>query len=115
MADTNETTLVICFGVFTLLATLAGLHYRDSLCCLCCRVLFNAWHRRRLDVVYVSHALIQSADVVEDVEATAGLIHRISTTQSLDTDHALVEMQPHTTFPLYFDTSMVSPEATSVT
>lgn len=102
MTDSNEATLVICFGIFTLLATLAGLHYRDSLCCLCCGVLFNAWHHRTLDVV-------------EDVEATAGMIHRISSTQSLDTNHALVEMQPHMTFPLFFDTSLSSPVATSFT
>ncbi|KAH3997535.1 hypothetical protein HBI26_202890 [Parastagonospora nodorum] len=53
--------------------------------------------------------------VVEDVEATADMIHRSSTSQSLDTNHALVEMQPRTIFPLYFDSSMISPEAISIT
>ncbi|CBX92015.1 predicted protein [Plenodomus lingam JN3] len=39
----NETTLVICFGIITIIATVAGLHYRDSLCCLMCRSLVGAW------------------------------------------------------------------------
>jgi hypothetical protein len=45
MPESNENTLVILFGVFTLVATLASLHYRDSLCCLFCRSLINAWSR----------------------------------------------------------------------
>ncbi|KAH3917084.1 hypothetical protein HBI56_122530 [Parastagonospora nodorum] len=46
---------------------------------------------------------------VEDVEAAAGMIHRRSTGLSLETDHTFVEMQPHTTLLLYFDSSMTSP------
>jgi hypothetical protein len=109
MTDTNEATSVISFGIFTLLATLAGLHYRDSLCCLPCCVLFNAWNHRTLDAAHDWLLLINSADGVEDIEATAGMIDRRSTGLSLETDHTFVEMQPHTTLPLYFDSSMTSP------
>ncbi|KAF2833896.1 hypothetical protein CC86DRAFT_279364 [Ophiobolus disseminans] len=47
MTDSNETTLLLSFGIITILATLAGLHYRDSLCYLCCRTILRAWQSRR--------------------------------------------------------------------
>ena len=44
MSETGNTTeikLVIVFGIFSLFISLASLHYKDSLCCLC----FHSLHR----------------------------------------------------------------------
>ncbi|KAF2635096.1 hypothetical protein P280DRAFT_412255 [Massarina eburnea CBS 473.64] len=42
-SSSTDTALLISFGILTLLATIAGLHYRDSLFCLLCRSLHHAW------------------------------------------------------------------------
>ncbi|KAF1828515.1 hypothetical protein BDW02DRAFT_227050 [Decorospora gaudefroyi] len=89
MSDSNETTLLICFGIFTLMATLASLHYRDSLCCLFCRSLMRAWSR------------IPDTDV----EAMAGMQHGLRRALH-EEDEAIIELQPRPSFPLYFDSAL---------
>ncbi|KAF2690875.1 hypothetical protein K458DRAFT_64111 [Lentithecium fluviatile CBS 122367] len=43
--DSTDTLLLIAFGVLTILIAIAGIHHRDSLCCLFCRSLHQAWNR----------------------------------------------------------------------
>jgi hypothetical protein len=43
MANDNDVPLIVSFGVLTIFITIAGLHYRDSLCCFACRTLSAAW------------------------------------------------------------------------
>lgn len=105
MSDTNETTLVICFGIFTLLATLAGLHYRDSLCCLFCRSLMAAWSRSMYypGLSESVNSLCTDRDI--DIEALAGTQH--SSRRNLRAeDETFVELQPCPSIPLYFNTSL---------
>lgn len=85
----NETTLVICFGIITIIATVAGLHYRDSLCCLMCRSLVGAW---------------STTDTDRDIEAVAGL-QTTSRHRSQDEDGSSIELEPRRTLPLYFDST----------
>ncbi|KAF2127326.1 hypothetical protein P153DRAFT_387869 [Dothidotthia symphoricarpi CBS 119687] len=89
MSGSSDTSLVILFGIFTLIATLAGLHYRDSLCCLICRSLLRAWSDE------ASHI---------DVEATAGLRGGLNRIFDSD-DEAVIELQPRLSFPVYLDSS----------
>ncbi|KAF2846268.1 hypothetical protein T440DRAFT_482634 [Plenodomus tracheiphilus IPT5] len=93
MADNNETTLVICFGIFTLLTTIPGLHYRDSLCCLVCRSLVRAWY----------------IDPDIDIEAVAGVQHA-GRRRSLNENDLIVELQPRRSLPLYFDGATIVPD-----
>ncbi|KAH8730302.1 hypothetical protein GQ44DRAFT_701140 [Phaeosphaeriaceae sp. PMI808] len=86
MANNTETSLIISFGIFTLIAALASLHYRDSLCCLCFRSLLRAWHH----------------DI--DIEAMAGLLHAPSG-RNVTLAHTVIELQPQSSIPLYLDTS----------
>ncbi|KAF2035389.1 hypothetical protein EK21DRAFT_106925 [Setomelanomma holmii] len=79
--DTTNTILVVCFGILTILVTIAGFHVRDSVFCSCFRGLFVTWS--------------QGEDV--DIEARAGLVGR-----SGYQDDA-VEMQPRLTLPLYYE------------
>ncbi|KAF2256278.1 hypothetical protein BU26DRAFT_18157 [Trematosphaeria pertusa] len=40
---TTDTVLLATFGVLSLIAAVAGIHYRDSLCGIFCRQLRRAW------------------------------------------------------------------------
>ncbi|KAF2471528.1 uncharacterized protein BDR25DRAFT_367207 [Lindgomyces ingoldianus] len=42
---TTEATLAIIFGIMTLIATIAGIHYRDSLCCVLFQNAQGAWYQ----------------------------------------------------------------------
>ncbi|KAI8934189.1 hypothetical protein NX059_008938 [Plenodomus lindquistii] len=90
MANISNNTLVICFGVLTLLVTVAGLHYRDSLCCMIGRSLVGAW----------------TTDNDVDIEAMAGLQHTGSRLGIQNDDYA-VELQPLRSIPLYLDDVIV--------
>ena len=97
-----DTSLVLSFGIFSLIATLAALHYRDSLCCLCCRTR-SCEHGINVRSRPMQDFFTNSAQGSEiDVEAAAGTQN--SPTFSPPTNQpAVIELQPHPTFPLYFD------------
>ncbi|KAF1960224.1 hypothetical protein CC80DRAFT_465931 [Byssothecium circinans] len=82
--SSTDTTLLVSFGVLTLIVAIAGIHYRDSLFCLLCRSLHRAW----------------TLDASHDVESTAGIeLHQRSYNASV------IELQPRLSLPLYYDTS----------
>ncbi|KAF2127191.1 hypothetical protein P153DRAFT_406464, partial [Dothidotthia symphoricarpi CBS 119687] len=69
----NEIHIVIAFGVVSVLVALASLHYRDSLCCFLCQVLYQ----------------VVSRDDALDTEATAG-----ATTYDQASHNDTITMQP---------------------
>ncbi|KAF2872621.1 hypothetical protein BDV95DRAFT_542850 [Massariosphaeria phaeospora] len=81
--STTSTALLVTFGIFTLLTTIAGIHYRDSLCCLFYRSLHGAW----------------SQQVDSEVEIRYGS----DPDQDNDLEDGVYEMQPRLSLPLYLD------------
>ncbi|KAH7085026.1 hypothetical protein BKA63DRAFT_498768 [Paraphoma chrysanthemicola] len=85
MPDNNDpvnTALVICFGILTIIATIAGFHVRDSVFCSCFRGLFVAWSR--------------NSDI--DIEASAGLVG-----SEQHQDSMVFELQPRMSLPIYYE------------
>jgi hypothetical protein len=110
MSNSSETSLVVSFGIITLVATLAGLHYRGSLCCLFCRTLIRAWSHSMshlIDLLVVLGLRIPDTDV--DIEAIAGTQHNFHRSSRHD-DEAVIALQPRPLCPLYFDSSVIETE-----
>ncbi|KAF2117535.1 hypothetical protein BDV96DRAFT_685255 [Lophiotrema nucula] len=75
----KEATIALTFGVLTLIMTIAGFHYRDSICCYCLGVL-------RLN---------------------GRLRHRIQDHESENNDE--IELQPRRlSVPLYLDSTLLN-------
>jgi hypothetical protein len=108
MSDSSNTALVLSFGIITLLATLAGLHYRDSLCCLCCRSLIRAWRHSTFAPSQGIFGLTLSEGAEFDLEAAAGL-QRSSSGTFEHRDSTVIELQPRRALPLYLDASGSEP------
>ncbi|KAH7380015.1 hypothetical protein BKA66DRAFT_571097 [Pyrenochaeta sp. MPI-SDFR-AT-0127] len=88
MSDTNETdtALVVTFGIFTIIATIAGFHVRDSVFCSFLRSLLVVWSRTNSDI---------------DIEAIAG-----SESRENYRDRTFFELQPRLSLPLYYEQSV---------
>ncbi|KAF2635100.1 hypothetical protein P280DRAFT_198997 [Massarina eburnea CBS 473.64] len=82
-SNTNTAFLVL-FGILSLLFAIAGLHYKDSLCCLLCRSLLQSW----------SHTQVTAQDEL-DVEVGIG---DGAPEQGLKGAH---ELQPRLLLPWY--------------
>ncbi|KAH7094677.1 hypothetical protein FB567DRAFT_9700 [Paraphoma chrysanthemicola] len=80
--DTVNTALVICFGILTIIVTIAGFHVRDSVFCSCFRGLFVAWSRNN----------------EIDIEARAGVLG-----EEEYQDNTVFELQPRVSLPLYYE------------
>ncbi|KAH7125774.1 hypothetical protein B0J11DRAFT_529206 [Dendryphion nanum] len=81
--NSTEIILLVLFGTFTIITTIAGIHYRDSLGCLVCRALHSLWSRDRL----------LDIEAYGNYNLEPGL-----------RSNTLIEMQPRTeSFPLYID------------
>lgn len=102
--NTSDTALLITFGILTLLAAIAGIHYRDSLCCLFCRSLSRAWHHGKFvhfdTFLKYAHVDETCEEIRSDLEGTGGL----NSHSSLRGDQS-IELQPRLSLPLYLDSA----------
>lgn len=100
MSSSTDTALLIVFGIISFLAAVAGMHYRDSLCCLFCRSLFQAWFTRMPTTSnhYLIIPLINYSDGEPDTEAMAG-----AHPNEQFREQAVVELQPMLSLPIFVD------------
>ncbi|KAF2737294.1 hypothetical protein EJ04DRAFT_431370 [Polyplosphaeria fusca] len=97
----TEAALAILFGIMALLTSVAGLHYRDSLCSIMCRTLYRARYPGiRFDIVTMFSVADQRGDQGDlSIGLDGGLLEQAAGTD----DEDVIELQPRRTLPLYYD------------
>ncbi|KAI2485299.1 hypothetical protein Ptr902_04239 [Pyrenophora tritici-repentis] len=107
MSENNDMPPAIVFGILSLIVALLGLHYRDSLCCLCFRSLMEAWFLS-MNIQSAAHMVIcwpfEGPEL--DIEAMAGMQHGLRSDLRSEKDDS-IELQPRSSIPLYFDSASV--------